>query len=50
MRLIIDEWGLKYPGVKKVEHVYFYHVPMSDNATRLSYLKQAYNLGKDFSL
>jgi NAD(P)H dehydrogenase (quinone) len=48
MTRIIDEWGLKYPGVKKVEHVYFYHVPMSDSATRQGYLKQAYNLGKEF--
>ena len=22
MTRIIDEWGLRYPGVKKVEHVY----------------------------
>jgi hypothetical protein len=24
MARMIDDWGLRYPGIKKVEHVYFY--------------------------
>jgi len=49
MTRIIDDWGLRYPGVKKVEHVYFYRVPVVDDKTRRSYLERAYSLGKEFS-
>ena len=49
MARIIDEWGLQYPGVKKVEHVYFYGVPVADDETRRSYLERAYKLGKEFA-
>jgi NAD(P)H dehydrogenase (quinone) len=47
MTTIIDNWGLRYPGIKKVEHVYFYHV---DDNNSQGYLQQAYLLGKDFSI
>lgn len=46
MKTIIDDWGLRYPGIKKVEHVYFYHVNDSNSQ---DYLQQAYRLGKEFS-
>ncbi len=49
MTRIIDDWGLRYPGIKKVEHVYFYGVPVVDDDIRRGYLKQAYCLGKDFA-
>ncbi len=49
MTRIIDDWGLRYPGVKKVEHVYFYGVPVVDDDTRRSYLERAYKLGKEFA-
>lgn len=49
MTRIIDDWGLRYPGVKKVEHVYFYSVPVTDDETRRSYLERAYQLGKEFA-
>ena len=48
MTHIIDDWGLRYPGIKKVEHVYFYQVPVSDAETRRGYLERAYELGRDF--
>jgi NAD(P)H dehydrogenase (quinone) len=48
MERIIDSWGLRYPGVKQVEHAYFYAVPVVDDATRQGYLRQAYTLGKEF--
>jgi putative NADPH-quinone reductase len=48
MARIIDDWGLRYPGVKKVEHVYFYRVPVVDDEVRRSYLERAYILGKEF--
>ena len=49
MARIIDDWGLRYPGIRKVEHVYFYGVPIADADTRRIYLERAYNLGKEFA-
>ena len=46
MTTIIDDWGLRYPGIRKVEHVYFYAV---DDDTSQSYLQRAYRLGKEFA-
>lgn len=48
MARMIDDWGLRYPGVKKVEHVYFYRVPVADAETRRGYLQRAYTLGREF--
>ncbi len=49
MTRIIDDWGLRYPGVKKVEHVYFYRAAVADKETLQGYLKRAYILGRDFA-
>src|SRR5512139_1067615 len=49
MTRIIDDWGLRYPGVKHVEHVYFYGVPVVDDETRRCYLERSYQLGKEFA-
>ncbi len=49
MTRIIDDWGLRYPGVRRVEHVYFYGVPVVDDETRRRYLERAYRLGKEFA-
>ena len=49
MTRMIDDWGLRYPGIKTVEHVYFYRVPVCDAATRRGYLERAYVLGKEFA-
>ena len=48
MKLLVDEWGFRYPGIKNVEHVYFYAVHGADDATRNGYLKRAYALGREF--
>ncbi len=48
MTRVIDDWGLRYPGVKKVEHVYFYRVAVADDRTRRDYLECVYKLGKEF--
>jgi NAD(P)H dehydrogenase (quinone) len=50
MTRIIDDWGLRYPGVKHVEHVYFYGVPVVDDETRRGYLERAYQLGREFAV
>jgi NAD(P)H dehydrogenase (quinone) len=49
MTTMIDDWGLKYPGVKTVEHVYFYGADYVDAATRRNYLQRAYQLGREFA-
>jgi hypothetical protein len=38
MRMVIDEFTLTYPGIKNVEHEYFYAVHGADDATRQGYL------------
>lgn len=48
MRVLIDEFGFQYPGIKKVEHAYFYAVHGADDATRRGYLDEAYRLGREF--
>ncbi|MGE5048479.1 MAG: NAD(P)H-dependent oxidoreductase, partial [Deltaproteobacteria bacterium] len=48
MRRLIDEFALRYPGIKEVEHVYFYSVGSVDDATRRRYLDRAFELGKHF--
>jgi len=50
MTRIIDDWGLRYPGVKNVEHVYFYGLGAVDAETRQGYLERAYKLGKEYCL
>lgn len=49
MTRIIDEWGLMYPGVKQVEHVYFYRAAVADKETIRGYLDRSYQLGKEFA-
>jgi NAD(P)H dehydrogenase (quinone) len=50
MARIIDDWGLRYPGVKKVEHLYFYGADVSTADQRQAWLEQAYRAGKDFAI
>lgn len=48
MKKLIDEFALQYPGIRRVEHVYFYAVNMADEKTLQGYLQRAYLLGKAF--
>jgi NAD(P)H dehydrogenase (quinone) len=48
MTVLIDEYALRYPGIKRVEHEYFYAVHGADDATRRGYLERAYSLGREF--
>lgn len=48
MKVLIDDYALRYPGVQSVEHVYFYAVHGADDATRQAYLEKAYSLGRNF--
>jgi NAD(P)H dehydrogenase (quinone) len=48
MRIVIDEFTLTYPGIRQVEHEYFYAVHGADDDTRRRYLERAYALGLEF--
>lgn len=46
MRTVIDQFTLTYPGIKKVEHEFFYAVHGADDDTRRMYLERAYTPGR----
>jgi len=48
MRVVMDQYTLTYPGIKSVEHEYFYAVHGADDATRQGYLERAYRAGREF--
>jgi NAD(P)H dehydrogenase (quinone) len=48
MRVLVDEFGLRYPGIKRVEHEYFYAVHDADAVKLRGYLDRAYQLGREF--
>jgi NAD(P)H dehydrogenase (quinone) len=48
MKLLVDEYALRYPGIKRVEHEFFHAVNGADDATRRVYLDRAYQLGREF--
>jgi len=48
MATLIDEYALHYPGIKRIEHEYFYAVHGADDATRRGYLERALVLGREF--
>ena len=50
MARIIDDWGLRYPGVKKVEHAFFYGADVSTPEQRRDWLAQARRLGREFAV
>lgn len=47
MKLLIDEYCLRYPGIQQVDHAYFYAVHGASDAQRAEYLRRAYQLGLD---
>jgi hypothetical protein len=49
MLRIIDDWGLRYPGVKHVEHVFFYGAAIAGPPQIQAYLHRARQLGRDFA-
>jgi NAD(P)H dehydrogenase (quinone) len=48
IRLLIDEYSLRYPGIKRVDRKYFYAVHDADAAKLSRYLERAYQLGREF--
>jgi NAD(P)H dehydrogenase (quinone) len=48
MHVLIDEFALQYPGIKRVEREFFYAVHDGDTAKLKRYLDRAYTLGREF--
>lgn len=48
MKVLIDEYALRFPGIQRVEHEYFHAVHGADEAARSAYLARAYRLGREF--
>jgi len=48
MKVLIDDYALRYPGIKRVEHEYFHALHGADDATRRNYLDRAFLLGREF--
>ena len=48
MKLLIDEYALRYPGIQRVQHEYFHAVHGADESVRQAYLERAYQLGREF--
>lgn len=49
MERLIDAWGFRYPGIRTVEHKYFWAVPNVTPDTRHHYLEEAEGLGRQFA-
>ena len=50
MENTIDNWSLKYPGIEKVDHIYFHSILAVTEETRKKYLEIAYLKGKELDL
>ena len=48
IKRLYDDFAFSYPGIKNVEHKYYYGVNGTDDATRKEYLQNAYILGKNY--
>jgi NAD(P)H dehydrogenase (quinone) len=48
MRTVIDQFTLTYPGIRTVEHEFFYAVHGADDEMRQRYLERARALGRNF--
>ena len=46
--VLVDEFAMRYPGIKRVEREYFYAVHGADDVTRREYLERAYHRGREF--
>lgn len=50
MESIIDDWSLRFPGVEKVDHIYFHSILSASPETRKQYLHIAYLKGKELQV
>ncbi len=45
---VMDSWTFRFPGIRDVEHVYFYTATSASPELVEQYFRQAYQLGRDF--
>lgn len=50
MEKTIDNWSLKYPGIEKVDHIYFHSILSVSDETRKKYLQIAYLKGRELEI
>lgn len=50
MEKTIDNWSLKYPGIEKVDHLYFHSILAVSEETRKKYLQIAYLKGRELEI
>lgn len=48
INVLVDEYCMRFPGIKQVDREYFYAVNGADDATRARYLETAYRRGREF--
>ena len=48
IHVLVDEFAMRYPGIKHVEREYFYAVHDTDSAKLRRYLERAHQLGREF--
>jgi NAD(P)H dehydrogenase (quinone) len=48
LKRLIDDFAFRFPGIKHVEHTYYYAVHGVGEETRKRYLENAYLLGKEY--
>ncbi|NJD11950.1 MAG: flavodoxin family protein [Gemmatimonadetes bacterium] len=48
IKVLIDDFALHFPGIQKIERVYFYAVYEADAAKRRGYLEKTYTFGLEF--
>jgi NAD(P)H dehydrogenase (quinone) len=46
---LIDDWGLRYPGIHRVDHEYFYAAASAPPDAMAGYLRRARELGRTFA-
>lgn len=46
---LIDDWGLRYPGIQRVDHEYFYAAASAPPDAMAGYLRRARELGRTFA-
>jgi NAD(P)H dehydrogenase (quinone) len=49
IKVLVDDFALRFPGIAHVEHEYFHAVNGASPQTRAQYLARAYALGKNFA-
>lgn len=50
LKVLLDDYAFRFPGIQHVEHEYFYAVQGASDEVRRGYLDRAQALGRDFAV